>query len=257
MVGEEVFALLREACAVEAQGELWSSRIRWSSLDGQLFVHSRYPTVDADAVFFGPDTYRFAQALHQHLARDARPLRRIADIGCGAGPGAVLAALARPRAQVLALDINDRALAFTAVNARLAGAANLIPRHSDLLHQVEGPLDLIIANPPYMLDPAGRAYRHGGGEHGAGLSLAIIEAALQRLAPAAPCCSTPAWRCSTVPTPSAMPSSRCSMATPGPGATGKWTRTCSARNWTTRPTPAPTASPPWCWRRRAPPTTDP
>lgn len=183
VVGEEVFALLREACAVEARGELWSSRIRWSSLDGQLFVHSRYPTVDADAVFFGPDTYRFAQALHQHLARDARPLRRIADIGCGAGPGAVLAALARPRAQVLALDINDRALAFTAVNARLAGADNLVARHSNLLHQVEGPLDLIIANPPYMLDPAGRAYRHGGGEHGAGLSLAIIEAALQRLAP--------------------------------------------------------------------------
>ncbi|MDU9414259.1 class I SAM-dependent methyltransferase [Pseudomonas sp. zfem005] len=183
LVGDELFALLRDADALEAQGELWSSRVRWSSLDGHLFVHSRYPTTDADAVFFGPDTYRFAQALHQHLAGETRTALRIADIGCGAGPGALLAALAKPQAEVLALDINDRALTCTAVNARLAGAANLIPRHSDLLHQVDGALDLIIANPPYMLDPAERAYRHGGGEHGAGLSQAIIEAALERLAP--------------------------------------------------------------------------
>ena len=112
-----------------------------------------------------------------------RPLRRIVDIGCGAGPGAISAALLRPQAQVLALDINPRALAYTAINARLAGVGNLETHHSDLLQGVAGDFDLIMANPPYMLDRQRRTYRHGGGEHGAGLSLAIVDAALRRLAP--------------------------------------------------------------------------
>lgn len=41
--------------------------------------------------------------------------------------------------------------------------------------------DLIVANPPYLLDASERAYRHGGGMLGAGLSLAIVDAALERL----------------------------------------------------------------------------
>jgi len=43
--------------------------------------------------------------------------------------------------------------------------------------------DLILANPPYLVDPGERTYRHGGGPLGAGLSLAIVDAALARLAP--------------------------------------------------------------------------
>jgi 23S rRNA G2069 N7-methylase RlmK/C1962 C5-methylase RlmI len=47
---------------------------------------------------------------------------------------------------------------------------------------VEGEFDLIVANPPYLVDPSERAYRHGGGPLGAALSLAIVDAALERLA---------------------------------------------------------------------------
>ena len=54
---------------------------------------------------------------------------------------------------------------------------------SDLLRDVSGQFDLIIANPPYMLDSQQRTYRHGGGKHGAGLSLAIFDTAMERLAP--------------------------------------------------------------------------
>ena len=111
------------------------------------------------------------------------PVRRAVDIGCGAGPGGILVAKARPEAEVLMVDINDEALRFARVNAALAGAANAVPRRSDLLSAVEGAFDLIIANPPYLLDPARRAYRHGGGRLGEGLSLAILDAALGRLAP--------------------------------------------------------------------------
>jgi methylase of polypeptide subunit release factors len=179
----EMFELMRQANVLEAQGECWISQVRWSSLGDALFVHSRFPTSRVDAVFFGPDTYRFARMVRDHLQRDTRPLRRIVDIGCGAGPGALTAALLRPQAEVLALDINDQALAFTTVNARLAGVSNLRATHSDLLRNVEGNFDLIISNPPYLLDPQQRTYRHGGGQHGAGLSLKIFDAALERLAP--------------------------------------------------------------------------
>ena len=54
---------------------------------------------------------------------------------------------------------------------------------SDLLNNVEGMFDLVVANPPYLLDPLERDYRHGGGQLGGGLSLAIVDAALERLAP--------------------------------------------------------------------------
>lgn len=183
IVDDELFELMRQADVLEARSECWISRVRWSSLGDALFVHSRFPTRSADAVFFGPDTYRFARLIRGHLLHDTQPLRRIVDIGCGAGPGALTAALLRPQAEVLALDINDQALTFTAANVHLSGVSNLRTLHSDLLHDVPGNFDLIIANPPYMLDPEQRTYRHGGGEHGAGLSVKIFDTALSRLAP--------------------------------------------------------------------------
>jgi methylase of polypeptide subunit release factors len=172
---------MRLAGVVIHHGEGWRSLVRLSSLDGHLFVHSAYPTLDADAVFFGPDTYRFANAIRSHFSFGWRTVERAVDIGCGAGPGAVLCALARPAARVLAVDINDAALRFTRINAALAGAANVEPCHSNLLTDVQGVFDLMVANPPYLVDPAERAYRHGGGPLGAGLSLAIVDTALERL----------------------------------------------------------------------------
>ncbi|MBU1491734.1 MAG: class I SAM-dependent methyltransferase [Gammaproteobacteria bacterium] len=178
-----LFELMQRADVLQAEGSLWRSRVRWSSLDDRLLVHSGFPTDSQSAVFFGPDSYRFVQAIDAHLKTDSRPTLRVADIGCGAGPGALRVAQARPEAEVHALDINPLALAYTAVNARLAGAKQLQIQHSDLLQAVDGEFDLIIANPPYLLDPEQRAYRHGGGELGSGLAQAIIATALERLAP--------------------------------------------------------------------------
>lgn len=183
LLDDEIMTVMREAQVLQAHDDGWLSTVRWSTLGDGLYVHSRYPTEESDAVFFGPDTYRFTRLLRDYLQHSHQPLRRIADIGCGAGPGAITAARLQPGAQVMALDINPRALALTAVNARLAGIYNLHVQSSDLLHDVEGQFDLIIANPPYMLDAQQRTYRHGGGKHGAGLSLAIFDTAMERLAP--------------------------------------------------------------------------
>ncbi|WP_422777806.1 methyltransferase [Pseudomonas mediterranea] len=174
---------LQEAEVLEERQGLLHSRVRWSSLDGLLFVHSAFPTQSTDAVFFGPDSYRFAQLIHTHLQQNFTAVHRAVDIGCGAGVGAIVIARARREAQVLALDINPLALRLSAVNAALAEVGNLEIAHSDLLQNVDGQFDLIVANPPYMADPAERAYRDGGGVLGAGLSLRIVEQALPRLTP--------------------------------------------------------------------------
>lgn len=182
----QVFEAMRDADVLEPHGdgerEAWISRVRASTLHGRLFLHSAYPTTASDAVFLGPDTYRFADAIARHLAGDAAVARAV-DIGCGAGPGAVVMALARPNAEVIGVDINDDALRYTAVNARLAGAERISVLRSDLLSNVSGSFDLIVANPPYLLDADERTYRHGGGSLGEGLSLAIAGLAGARLAP--------------------------------------------------------------------------
>jgi SAM-dependent methyltransferase len=177
-----LFRTMREARVLQPHGEGWISSIRASTLHGQLFLHSAYPTTASDAVFFGPDTYRFADAIGRHLAGDTE-VRRAIDIGCGAGPGAVEIALQRPDAEVLGVDINDLALRYAAINAELAGTRRVVARHSNLLAAVDGAFDLIVANPPYLLDAQERTYRHGGGSFGEGLSVAIARLAGKRLAP--------------------------------------------------------------------------
>lgn len=173
---------LQQAQVIEKHDALWRSTVRWSSLDELLFAHSPYPTTQADAVFFGPDSYRFAHVIQAHLQQRFDPVRRAVDIGCGAGVGALVIARARPDADVLAVDINPRALRMTAVNAELAGLANVSAYHSDILASVDGEFDLIVANPPYMNDQHQRAYRHGGGALGAQLSVGIVSESRERLA---------------------------------------------------------------------------
>ena len=165
--------------------ESWQCLVRMSSLDGELFLHSAYPTLAPDSVFFGPDTYRFARAIKATLAgRDATGsrVRRAVDIGCGAGPGAILLAKNYPNAKIYGVDINDNALRLTTINASLANV-KVTARYSNLLNDIDGQFDLIISNPPYLVDPSKRRYRHGGGTLGSELSVAIVNAACERLTP--------------------------------------------------------------------------
>lgn len=172
---------MRDANIVQPCGQHWRSSLRWSTLDDLLFAHSAYPTDDKSAVFFGPDSYRFARELNAFFRHHTGAINRVADIGCGTGVGAILAARALPRAAVAAVDINPTALRLCAINARLAKTYNVQTIASNLLNDLDGQFELIIANPPYLLDPQRRAYRHGGGELGAGLSFDIVQQSLERL----------------------------------------------------------------------------
>lgn len=157
------------------------STVRWSTLANLLLVHSGFPTTQEDSVFFGPDTYRFAQTIERHLRSTAGDIKRAVDIGCGTGAGAMLIARACPQAEVLAVDINPKALAFTRINAELAGLNNVACHASNVLNDVAGRFDLIVANPPYMKDSRQRAYRHGGEALGADLSVRIARESIGRL----------------------------------------------------------------------------
>jgi methylase of polypeptide subunit release factors len=175
-----ILAMLEQADALEAvEGGLLKSTIRVSSLEDLLLIHSAYPTDDEHSVFFGPDTYRFARFIAAEL-RGAATVRQIVDIGGGTGAGALVAARRLPGAKVTVTDINPDALRFAAVNAQAAGIP-LETVHGSALDAVDAPIDLVLANPPYIVDEDERAYRHGGGMHGAELSLEWTLAGAERL----------------------------------------------------------------------------
>jgi SAM-dependent methyltransferase len=134
--------LLRAADALESEGELFRSRVRFSTLRGRLFVHSAYPT-----------------------------------LANGTGAGAI--SIAERVERRLLADISPLALCFARVNAKLS-EVRVDVVHSDTLEAVPE-VDMVIANPPYMRDAAGRLYRDGGGAYGEGLAVRIVSEVLDRM----------------------------------------------------------------------------
>jgi release factor glutamine methyltransferase len=175
LLSGDLIELLRAAGALAEEGDFFRSRVRFSSLRGKLFTHSAYPTEEQDAVFFGPDTYRFCALLERWVVT----ARRVIDVGCGSGAGAIT--IADRVEQLVLADISPHALRFARVNAQLSGVSAEVV-HSDVLGSVTGEADLVIANPPYMRDGAARLYREGGGTHGEALAVRVVSEALGRLA---------------------------------------------------------------------------
>ncbi len=177
----DLLSALREAELIEPSGGRFKSKVRVSTVAGRLFLHSAFPTTDDDSVFLGPDTIRFADFLSAEL-EGTEGIRRIVDIGAGAGVGGIVAAGLLPDAALELLDLNEKALGWARVNAAHAGveAETLV---SDGVSAATPGFDLAVANPPFIIDEDGPAYRAGGGMHGAELSLEWALAAAEKLAP--------------------------------------------------------------------------
>jgi hypothetical protein len=111
----ELFEILQAGKLLTTVETGWKSRVRASRLGGRLFLHSAFPATASDAVFLGPDSYRFARFLNALTVEG--PVRAIAEIGCGAGVGGLVAALRFPAASVVLGDINPKALDLAAANA--------------------------------------------------------------------------------------------------------------------------------------------
>ena len=188
-----VFELMLQADLLINSGDYWLSKIRISSLDNDLFLHSRFPTNHAQSVFFGPDTYRFARFIKQTLktlqpqsdfAALHSPLK-VLDVGCGSGAGgiAVIRSLSNQQTYELNLnDLNPIALDYAVVCAQVAAIpATILSGDFFNIQGVE--FDLIVSNPPYISDSAARLYRDGGSHYGLELSLRIVIHALNLLTP--------------------------------------------------------------------------
>ena len=108
-------------------------------------------TFVTDSGVFSPDRLDAGTRL---LLLEAPPLdagdRRVLDLGCGWGPIACVAGLRSPAAEVLAVDVNERALRLTAGNAEANGAGNVTVAHPDEVSPTRR-FDRILCNPPIRI----------------------------------------------------------------------------------------------------------
>ena len=180
-----LFSILEEHQLLKIQENLYLSQVRVASLNNALFIHSAFPTIEQDAVFFGPDTYRFAYHLKQYLASRSDPLKRAVELCCGTSAAAISIAKYFPDYdELIVADLNPKALLYSQMNIDFAGLKKIHPVQSDLFANLQGQFDLIFANPPYLIDPHQRQYRHGGDElDGNALSFRIIKEGIQHLNP--------------------------------------------------------------------------
>lgn len=176
---EAVLKALTDADFLEPRGGRLHSKVRVSSLGDHLFLHSAFPPDAKDTVFFGPDTYRFADLVRETL--EGSRVDCLVEIGTGSGAGAVVAAEACKARRVIATDLNASALRLARINFAAAGLDVDLKLGCGLEPVTETP-DVIIANPPYIADESGRTYRDGGDMHGARLSLDWALAGAEKLA---------------------------------------------------------------------------
>lgn len=87
---------------------------------------------------------------------DPAPEATLLDLGCGWGPITLAMAFASPKARVLAVDVNERALALTAANARRLELPNVETWTPDALLTAEPYLvvDGLWSNPPIRVGKA-------------------------------------------------------------------------------------------------------
>jgi release factor glutamine methyltransferase len=84
-------------------------------------------------------------------ARLAGRPARVADVGTGSGAIAIAIAIACANVEVWATDISRSAVALARANVRRHRLEDRVfVRHGDLLTPVPGPVDLIVANLPYV-----------------------------------------------------------------------------------------------------------
>jgi methylase of polypeptide subunit release factors len=104
------------------------------------------------------------------------PVARALDVATGNGIQALLAS--HHAGAVVATDVNPRALALAALNARLNGVSNIELREGSYFEPAGGErFDLVTCNPPYVISPeSSYAYRDSG-LPGDTVSRQVVEAA--------------------------------------------------------------------------------
>jgi release factor glutamine methyltransferase len=99
-----------------------------------------------------PSTERLVDEALERI--DGVPLR-VADVGTGSGAVAIALAVNRPNVEVWATDTSQAAVDLARENARLHGVEDRVHvLQGDLLEPIPHPVDLIVANLPYLPEDA-------------------------------------------------------------------------------------------------------
>ena len=133
-------------------------------------------------------------ALLCRAAYAGRHVGRVLDLGCGAGTVALL--LARHAANVIASDINPRALTLARINAAVNGIPNVEFREGDGFAPLAGEsFELIACQPPFVPRPpdAGPAPYLFGGTRGDEIALRVLSGVGAHLTPQGRAVMVAAW----------------------------------------------------------------
>jgi release factor glutamine methyltransferase len=106
--------------------------------------------VSRDVLIPRPETELIVEAVCEEREQ-RQDVRTIVDVGTGSGCLAIVLAREFPGARVLAIDISAAALVVAANNARRHQVHRQVTfLRADLLEPVQGPVDVIVSNPPYV-----------------------------------------------------------------------------------------------------------
>jgi len=163
-----------------------------ASVDGEVVPHSRL--VPVGEVYLASDGFTRAgddppdyvagytlTARTCDMLTPRRRARRALDVGTGSGIHALIAA--RHHKEVIAVDLNPRALAYTELNAALNGFDNVECRQGSFFEPVDGEtFDLVTCNAPYVVSPETRWIYRDSGFRGDDVTAHLSAAAAAHLA---------------------------------------------------------------------------
>ncbi len=139
---ETELAMLRELVRRRGQGEPLQHLLGTVEFCGHIFL------CDKRAMVPRPETEELVEFLKSQIP-GSKP--QILDVGTGSGVIALSLAEQFPDAQVHAADISEDALALARENAARLGLSDRVRfAKSNLLAEVDGVFDLMIANLPYI-----------------------------------------------------------------------------------------------------------